>query len=138
MMSKLWAYIGIGACLLIVGGLFGWHLGGLSSGKKLAEYQAASAQALVAAKTAASTAQAQADSQALAQAQALVSQANAAASEQQAAVATLRAALTATRQQVAANAKSPPVAVWLKTAVPAGALTGLCFPKTQADTCKEP
>lgn len=134
-MTKLWAYLGIGACLLIVGGLFGWHLGALNSAKQLSDYKAASAQALVTAKTAASAIQAQADQQAIAQAQAMVSQANAAVSQQQAAVATLRAALTATRRQVAANAKAPAVSVWLKTTIPNGALSGLCFPVHASDTC---
>lgn len=137
-MTKLWAYLGIGACLLIVGGLFGWHLGALNSAKQLSDYQAASAQALVAAKTAASVAQSQADQQAIAQAQAMVTQANAAVSQQQAAMAALQASLSATRRQLAANAKAPAVSAWLKTGIPTAALAGLCFPKTQADTCKEP
>lgn len=137
-MSKIYAYIAIGLSLLIVGGLIGYHLGGLANGKKLAMYQAASAQALVAAKTAASAAQAQADQQAIQQARAMVTQANAAVSQQQAAMAALQASLSATRRQLAANAKAPAVRVWLKTGIPTAALAGLCFPKTQADTCKEP
>lgn len=134
-MTKLWAYLGIGACLLIVGGLFGWHLGALNSAKQLSDYKAASAQTLVTAKTAASAIQAQADQQAIAHAQAMVTQANAAVSQQQAAMVALQKSLSATRAQVAANAKAPAVSVWLKIAIPKGALAGLCFPVHVSDTC---
>lgn len=136
---KYAAYLGLAAILVAAGGATGWHLGGLSSAEKLAQYQAASATALEQAKTAASAAQSQADQQAITQAKAMAAQANQAVIDQQAATERLQATISGLRSQIAANAKgSPTVAQWLKQPIPVGALNGLCFPKTQADICKQP
>ena len=138
-LSKYAAYLGLAAVLVAAGGATGWHLGGLSSAEKLAQYQAASATALEQAKTAASAAQSKADQQAIAQAKAMAAQANQAVIDQQAATERLQTTISGLRSQIAANAKvSPTVAQWLAQPIPTGALNGLCFPKTQADTCKEP
>ena len=133
---KYAAYLGLAAVLVAAGGATGWHLGGLSSAEKLAEYRAAEAAAFVKGANAAATAQSQADQQAIAQAKAMAAQANQAVIDQQAATERLQATISGLRSQIAANAKgSPTVAQWLKQPIPAGALNGLCFPKTQADTC---
>lgn len=136
---KYAAYVGIAAVLIAGGGVTGFHLGGLSSAEKLAKYQAASAQAIADAKTAASKAQSKADQNAIAQAKAIAAQANQAAIVQQASAERLQATISGLRSQIAANAKSSPtVAQWIPQPIPYGALNGLCFPKTQADICKQP
>ena len=135
---KYLAYVGLALGLLISGGLFGWHLGGLQGAKKIAQYQAASETAIEMAKTAASAAQAAADQDSIRQAQALAAQANAAVTAQQTASIALQGEISRLRVQVGANGKIPAVGEWLATRIPAGALTGLCFPQTQADNCKEP
>ena len=138
LLYKYAAYIGIAAVLIVGGGVTGFHLGGLSSAEKLAKYQAASAQAIADAKTAASQAQSKADQDAIAQAKAIAAQANQAVIVQQSSAERLQATISGLRSQIAANAKgSPTVAQWIPQPIPAGALNGLCFPKTQADTCKE-
>lgn len=138
LLYKYAAYLGIAAVLIAAGGATGWHLGGLSSAEKLAQYQAASAQAIADAKTAASQAQSKADQDAIDQAKAIAAQANQAVIVQQASVERLQATISGLRSQIAANAKgSPTVAQWLVQPIPAGVLNGLCFPQTQADTCKE-
>lgn len=135
---KYAAYLGMAAVLVAAGGATGWHLGGLSSAEKLAKYQAASAQAISDAKTAASQAQSRADQDAIDQAKAMAAQANQAVIVQQASTERLQATISGLRSQIEANAKATAVSVWLKTAIPKDALDGLCFPGTQADTCKEP
>ena len=136
---KYLAYVGLALGLLISGGLFGWHLGGLQGAKKIAQYQAASETAIEMAKTAASAAQVAADQDSIRQAQALAAQANAAVTAQQTASIALQGEISRLRVQVVeANGKIPAVGKWLATSIPAGALTGLCFPQTQADNCKEP
>ncbi|HKU19263.1 MAG TPA: hypothetical protein VJP80_08470 [Candidatus Saccharimonadales bacterium] len=136
---KYAAYLGMAAILVAAGGATGWHLGALSSAEKLAKYQAASAQAIADAKTAASQAQSKADQDAIDQAKAMAAQANQAVIVQQASAEHLQATISGLRSQIAANAKSSPtVAQWIPQPIPVGALNGLCFPKTQADTCKEP
>lgn len=139
LLYKYAAYLGMAAVLVAAGGATGWHLGGLSSAEKLAQYQAASAQAISDAKTAAFKAQFKADQDAIAQAKAIAAQENQAVIVQQTSAERLQATISGLRPQIAANAKgSPTVAQWLAQPIPAGALNGLCFPKTQADTCKEP
>lgn len=136
MIYKYLAYGGMGLALLIIGGLFGWHLGELSSAKKLAEYQAASETAVANAKTAASVAQYQADQAAIAQAKATAAEANQAVLRQQAASEALQATISGLRSQVAANAKgSKTVATWISESIPNGALVGLCFPQHVSDIC---
>src|SRR5574337_405800 len=136
---KYAAYLGMAAVLVAAGGATGWHLGGLSSAEKLAQYQAAEAAAFVKGANAAAAAQSQADRQAIDQAKAMAAQANQAVIDQQVATERLQATISGLRSQIAANAKgSPTVAQWLSQTIPTGALTGLCFPKTQADICKEP
>lgn len=136
---KYAAYLGLAAVLVAAGGATGWHLGGLSSAEKLAKYQAASAQAVADAKTAASQAQSKADQDAIDQAKAIAAQENQAVIVQQTSAERLQATISGLRSQIAANAKgSPTVAQWIPQPIPADALNGLCFPKTQADTCKEP
>lgn len=135
---KYAAYLGLAAVLVAAGGATGWHLGGLSSAEKLAQYQAASATALEQAKTASSAAQSKADQQAIAQAKTMAAQANQAVIVQQASAERLQTTVSGLRSQIAANAKgSPTVSQWLAQPIPASALKGLCFQKTQADTCKE-
>ena len=139
MIYKYAAYVGIAAILIAAGGATGWHLGGLSSAEKLAKYQAAEAAAFVKGANAAASAQSQADRQAIDQAKAIAAQANQAVLDQQAATERLQTKISGLRSQIAANAKaSHTVSQWLVQPIPAGALNGLCFPKTQADTCKEP
>ena len=139
LLYKYAAYLGMAAVLVAAGGATGWHLGGLSSAEKLAQYQAASAQAISDAKTAAFKAQSKADQDAIAQAKAIAAQENQAVIVQQTSAERLQATISGLRSQIAANAKgSPTVAQWITQPIPAGALNGLCFPKTQGDTCKGP
>lgn len=138
LLYKYAAYVGIAAVLIAAGGATGWHLGGLSSAKKLAAYQAASATALERAKTDALAAQSTADQDAINQAKAMAARANQAVLDQRAATERLQTTVSGLRSQIAANAKgSATIAGWLATPIPTGALTGLCFLPKHSDACKE-
>lgn len=139
LLYKYAAYLGMAAVLIAAGGATGWHLGGLSSAKQLSDYKNVQQKSILAATTHATAVQALADKEEIDQAKAIAAQANQAVIVQQASAERLQATIFGLRSQIAANAKgSHTVAQWIPQPIPAGALNGLCFPITQADTCKEP
>ena len=138
-LSKYAAYLGLAAVLIAAGGATGWHLGGLSSAKQLSDYKNVQQKSILAATTHATAVQALADKEEIDQAKAMAAQANQAVIVQQAATERLQTTISGLRSHIAANAKgSPTVAQWLAQPIPAGALNGLCFLKTQSDTCNQP
>lgn len=124
---KYAAYLGLAAVLVAAGGATGWHLGGLSSAEKLAQYQAASATALEQAKTAASAAQSKADQQAIAQAKAMATQANQAVIDQQAATNRLQTSLEQTKATLMVLSKSSKNKNWLTEPIPYDILQRMCW-----------